>query len=197
MTSSRVLLGVCGLYCGACYHYRASYPESKHLLEEAARQGRALEGFACQGCRSDALYVHPGCAQCEIRACAEDRGILHCGLCAEFPCDRLEAFRNDGRVHHLDAPANLEELKAKGVERWLAEQERRWTCGCEKRFSWHETACSRCGASLDSYGPDPAKQWQQLIRHVNCLQFRPKSPIIVRTRKRESKLRHAGRTNRF
>jgi len=52
MTCSKVLLGVCGLYCGACYHYRASFTEGRYLLEEAARQGRSLEGFACKGCRS-------------------------------------------------------------------------------------------------------------------------------------------------
>jgi hypothetical protein len=37
------LLGACGLYCGACYHHRASLPEGQRLLEAAARQGRALD----------------------------------------------------------------------------------------------------------------------------------------------------------
>jgi hypothetical protein len=149
------LLGVCGLYCGACYHYRASFPEGAHLVEEAARQGRARQGFSCQGCRSDRLYVHPGCALCEFRACAEEKGIVHCGLCAEYPCDRLRAFQSDGRPHHRDVLDNLESLRALGPERWLAEQERRWRCACGALFSWYETHCRRCGAALDSYGPDP------------------------------------------
>jgi hypothetical protein len=104
------LLGACGLYCGACYHHHAALPEGQHLLEEAARQGRTLEGFSCQGCRSDVLYVHPGCARCQIRACSDERGIEHCGLCHEFPCNRLRAFQSDGRAHHLDVVANLAEL---------------------------------------------------------------------------------------
>jgi len=149
------LLGVCGLYCGACYHYRASFPEGAHLVEEAARQGRALQGFSCQGCRSDRLYVHPGCAQCEFRACAGEKGVVHCGLCAEYPCARLRAFQSDGRPHHRDVLDNLEALKTLGPERWLAEQERRWRCACGAPFSWYETHCPRCGAALDSYGPDP------------------------------------------
>lgn len=76
--SDRDLLAACGLYCGACYHYRASFPEGRHLLAEAARRGHPLEGYACRGCRSDVLYVHPGCARCPIRACAEEKGLLHC-----------------------------------------------------------------------------------------------------------------------
>jgi hypothetical protein len=153
----RLLLGVCGLYCGACYHYRASFPDGQHLLDEAARQGKRREGYTCRGCRSDTLYIHPGCAQCEIRACADGKGVLHCGDCDEFPCERLEAFRDDGRVHHLDVVANLEDLGAEGADQWLEEQERRWTCGCGARFSWYETACHRCGEPLASYGPDPTR----------------------------------------
>jgi hypothetical protein len=150
-----VSLAVCGLYCGACYHYRAAFPESKHLLEEAARQGREMEGFTCQGCRSDALYIHSGCAQCEIRACADERGVLHCGLCSKFPCARIKNFQNDGHIHHLDVLDNLVSLKEKGPDRWLAEQEQQWTCECGVSFSWYETTCHNCGVPLVSYGPDP------------------------------------------
>jgi hypothetical protein len=121
-----MLLGACGLYCGACYHFRASFPEGKHLLEQARLEGRELTGFTCAGCRSDTLYIHPGCAQCKIRACAEGNGIEHCGLCLELPCDRIKAFINDGHIHHLDVLANLMELVAKGPDQWLDEQQRRW-----------------------------------------------------------------------
>ena len=145
------LLAVCGLYCGACYHYRASFPEGQHILETARRQGRSMEGFTCQGCRSDALYIHPGCACCSIRDCADSRGILHCGLCPEFPCERLKAFQNDGHDHHLDIFAQLGEIKEKGPERWLSEQKKRWRCQCGASFSWYEENCQHCGAALASY----------------------------------------------
>ncbi len=154
MSDSRLLLGVCGLYCGACYHYRASFPASKHLLEEANRQGRDLRGFTCAGCRSDILYIHPGCAECRIRACAESKNIVHCGLCSEFPCDRIRAFQSDGRIHHLDVISNLEELRAKGPDQRLAEQQQRWICKCGASFSWYEKSCHNCGAVLNSYEYD-------------------------------------------
>jgi hypothetical protein len=151
-----MLLGVCGLYCGACYHYRASLAEGRHLLEKAVGRGQSMEGFGCRGCRSRILYSHPGCSQCAIRACAEDRGFVHCGLCPELPCDRLRAFQGDGRIHHRDVLAHLEELRAHGSDRWLVEQVQRWTCKCGAGFSWYEVFCHRCGAPLLSYGSDPA-----------------------------------------
>ena len=155
METRQKLLGVCGLYCGACYHYRASFPEGKHLLTEAARQGKTLPGFTCQGCRADHRYLHSGCVHCQIRACADEHQVPHCGLCSEFPCNKITAFQNDGRVHHLDVLTQLEDLKEKGIDRWLAEQEQRWTCSCGTPFSWYEEHCQHCGTVVDSYGPDP------------------------------------------
>ena len=152
-TANLKLLAACGLYCGACYHYRASFPEGRHLLTQAARQGRPVEGYTCRGCRSDKLYVHPGCAQCAIRACAEEKDVPHCGACEQFPCAQLLAFRNDGRPHHLPILEQLEELARKDPEQWLGEQAARWTCGCSLPFSWYETVCAGCGAKVDGWPP--------------------------------------------
>lgn len=152
---AQVLLGVCGLYCGACYHYRASFYNRRRLAEEAAHRGRDPEGFPCQGCRSDKLNIHPGCAQCALRACAEGRGILHCGLCVEFPCDQLKAFQNDGRVHHRDVLIELERLNDKGAAKWLADQAQKWKCECGESYHRYEKTCTHCGRPLDSYGAEP------------------------------------------
>jgi hypothetical protein len=149
------LLAACGLYCGACYHYRASTYGRKRLFEEATRRGRSPEGFTCRGCRSNVRYIHDGCASCAIRACADRSGVAHCGLCAQFPCDRIKAFRGDGRVHHRDIFAELACLRDRGAEQWLSDQSQRWKCECGESYSWYETMCSRCGKPLPSYGPDP------------------------------------------
>ena len=152
------LVGVCGLYCGACPHYRASFPEGKHILEQAAKDERTLEGFTCLGCRADTLYVHPGCSQCEFRACAEERDVLHCGLCPDYPCGKLEDFQGDGRPHHGDIFDNIRELNEVGAEEWLVRLEERWRCGGGAAFSWYELKCESCGEKLDSYGPDPKRK---------------------------------------
>jgi len=150
------LLAACGLYCGACYHYRASFLDAERLRREAGLRGREPEGFTCRGCRSGKLYVHKGCSECGIRSCVDRQGVPHCGLCASFPCARIEAFRDDGRPHHRDVVKQLEELRGKGAGRWLAEQEARWRCSCGEGFGWYEETCARCGRPLESYGADPA-----------------------------------------
>lgn len=144
------LLGACGLYCGACNHYRASYPEGKHLIEKAKQEGRNIEGFTCQGCRSDRLYIHPGCLECQIRNCVEAQGILHCGQCGKLPCEQLLAFINDGHIHHLNLDLQVQRLNSLGTDGWIIEQVRRWMCKCGTPYSWYDETCQSCGASLDS-----------------------------------------------
>ena len=53
ITADSSLVAYCGLYCGACYHYRASFYDDERLRAEAARRGRDPAGFTCQGCRSE------------------------------------------------------------------------------------------------------------------------------------------------
>ena len=154
MDKQRALVGACGLYCGACRAYLASLPTGKHLLEEANIREGEEESYICRGCRSTPLHL--GCAQCKIRLCTEEKGVAHCGLCREFPCDQISAFQSDGLAHHRDVFDNLEDLKNKGPDKWLEEQKQRWQCKCGNAFSWYEEFCSNCGASLNSYDrPDP------------------------------------------
>ena len=151
------LIGACGLYCGACVHFRASFPEGKHLLEKAIQNGWEKEGYICKGCRSGVHYTHRGCSQCTIRKCTDEIDIAHCGLCPNFPCGILKRFQYDGHAHHLDIMLNLNELKRKGEVAWLKEQGKRWTCRCGEPFSWYEEECRVCGTILDAYGPFPKK----------------------------------------
>lgn len=147
------LLGYCGLYCGACYHFRSNFPEGRHLLAEWIEQGRAPDTFTCRGCRGEIEYIYPGCDVCNIKLCAEKKGLMHCGLCSLFPCKMIIEFQYDKRyIHHLDVVDNLRELKEKGPEQWLKEQRSKWKCNCGIPFSWYEKNCKSCGSNLVSYG---------------------------------------------
>jgi predicted RNA-binding Zn-ribbon protein involved in translation (DUF1610 family) len=149
------LLAVCGLYCGACYHYRAGQPGGEHLLADEACGGRPLEGYVCEGCRSGRLYAHANCATCTLRRCAEVRGVLHCGECEDLPCEKLLRFQNDGHKHHVGVVSTLRSIADKGAEVWVRAQARRWSCpSCGAPFSWYEARCHRCGAALPSHGVD-------------------------------------------
>ncbi len=146
------LVGYCGLYCGACNHYRASFSKSKHLLDEGVKQGEDPNGFTCGGCRGNAKYLHSGCDVCQIRLCNEKKRSVHCGICTDFPCEMLSTFQNDGHhIHHFDVINNLKEVKLKGPEQWLKEQEEKWKCDCGMSFSWYEKVCNNCSIELVSY----------------------------------------------
>ena len=151
----RTLLAACGLYCGACYHYRAGFDEGQHLLADEARGGRPLRGYTCRGCWSGHHYRHVDCQMCAIRACAEARGVPHCGFCEHFPCDRLRAFQSNGRKHHVPVIDDLRSALASGADGWLARQADRWSCpACGVPFSWYEATCANCGTILTSHAPD-------------------------------------------
>ncbi|MCX7922846.1 MAG: DUF3795 domain-containing protein [Clostridia bacterium] len=153
------LLGACGIYCGACDHYLSTLQEGKYLLEEIPGSGRNLIKVPCKGCKSEnPADMCEWCAQCDIKLCAAKRSIDHCGLCDEFPCERMRSFRNDGLIHHKEAFKNIEILKVLGPEQWLEEQSKKWKCkSCNSSFSCYETVCHACGSVLDGYYPDKRK----------------------------------------
>ncbi len=91
------ILGVCGLYCGACEHYFAYTAEGAHIRQTRQTDDSQIE--ECKGCRSNILTL--SCSKCSIRECAAGKNVLHCGLCGEYPCDQLKQFQHDGRMHHI------------------------------------------------------------------------------------------------
>jgi hypothetical protein len=67
---------------------------------------------------------------CAIYACAKERGVAHCGVCSEFPCDLLvhfaaEAGPGDERIKSAEMRANL------GDEAWAewARDRKTWRTG--------------------------------------------------------------------
>ena len=138
---SHDLIAYCGLYCGAC-SFKVAHEEQdrEHLMRmpekyDAWKQA-PLE--ACPGCR-----LENKCGKCAIRDCAVDRGIVHCGLCGDFPCGKLLEFTGDGIPHHAEAIGNLKALKTMGVEEWLEAQKGFWTCACGERYSWYLRECRK------------------------------------------------------
>jgi hypothetical protein len=62
----------CGIYCGDC-DYR--------------------EKMNCPGCSAATGKMFWG--KCEVALCCMDKGLDHCGLCPDFPCDTLRGFADD------------------------------------------------------------------------------------------------------
>ena len=85
------LAAPCGLYCGACSIFAAIRKNEPQFLELIARgvadyPGHPVEvkDLACEGCLSDVRAIM--CRECNLRACAFERGLTHCAQCDDFPC---------------------------------------------------------------------------------------------------------------
>lgn len=133
--------GYCGLYCGAC----------PVMLGTKA----GTEANACHGCKSEKPAGF--CAECGIKACARGRGYEFCHECGELQtCERIRQFMADEKwPYHQGVMKNLEIISRDGVERWLAEQERRWRCAeCGAAHSWWDETCRECGQAVSSYKAD-------------------------------------------
>ncbi len=146
--SSRQLVGVCGIYCGACMIYRAYKDQDQALIQNLTNMGLSRENIQCEGCTSG--LVSPSCVKCNFRDCANGKGISSCSNCNEMPCQALrelstERARKDNLPHLMLCPANLTTLKQEGVEHWLLQQNRRWSCkSCGKKLHWYSDACPNC-----------------------------------------------------
>lgn len=143
------LIAYCGVSCGTCARWR-DYSEFRTLAavlaEWADAQGfqywvpdeakefdynefrKGLDFFSkkdtwlvCQNsCRSGG-----GNPECEIRKCCEDRELVLCFDCEEFPCEKVE--RDKKMVKRG------EEYKELGRDRWMKQQAKK----AERGFELH------------------------------------------------------------
>ncbi|UCE44014.1 MAG: DUF3795 domain-containing protein [Candidatus Bathyarchaeota archaeon] len=142
------LLGICGVYCGACTTYRAYNDNDQALIEWEIKTCMPRDEIYCRGCLSD--LVNEWCSNCDFRKCARVRGIVYCFECAEFPCKKLVDFSKT-RAHRVLGLGNLKRLREISMEEWLREQEKRWACPtCGKKLHWYSEECPDCGTKVIS-----------------------------------------------
>jgi hypothetical protein len=94
------MIGYCGLICTECKAYVATQASDVAALEQMAAQARdeysmpdaTAESVRCNGCLATSGPQCSYCFECAVRACGNERGVLNCAHCADYSCDRLEAF---------------------------------------------------------------------------------------------------------
>jgi len=148
------LIGACGLYCGACDNYRAFRPDGEHLLQTDKFRVPNPETLSCDGCHSGKLTDH--CSACKMRHCAKNRGIVHCGICTDYPCENILKFKEDGErwagaTHRTFIFDNIGLMQTIGTEKWKEIQLRRWQCECGQPYTFYETTCHVCGKKAALY----------------------------------------------
>jgi hypothetical protein len=136
-TSAKI--AYCGLYCPLCSFKAASETKDRqHLLampqHYAHLKEQSFEECACPGCK-----VQTDHCECRfgIKPCAEARGLLSCADCAEFPCEKINAFGHDGTPHHEDGLRNLQRIREVDYAVWLQEMDDLMYCRDGTRRSWY------------------------------------------------------------
>ncbi len=92
----------CGLYCGSCPMYT---------------------GGKCTGCKGPAETFADHCKACEMRPCAQAKGIKSCAECKGFPCAKTKKMHESGKPMGQAAAANCKAIQEEGYAKWLAGQE--------------------------------------------------------------------------
>jgi hypothetical protein len=99
--------------------------------------------LACEGCLSDVVSI--SCRECKIRDCAFAKGLARCSECADFPCELVRSFNDDGLPHHAEVLKNIRRQREVGADFWLVEQDKRWRCpNCSAGTDWYAGQCLDC-----------------------------------------------------
>jgi hypothetical protein len=90
------MIAYCGLVCTDCPAYEATKNNDQKKAEETAALWTKhygvdvkVEHIWCDGCLVEGKKC-AHCFECAVRACARDKGVIHCGACADFACNTVE-----------------------------------------------------------------------------------------------------------
>ena len=146
------LLSRCGIYCGACYVYRAERDCGSFLREVAEWQKVDLDKVKCNGCFAPDEEKWPNCRKCTPWKCLEEKGLQFCYQCDQFwdySCERYNSLEEFCTKRGENTRQNMIKIMA-DTERYLVEQDERWRCpSCGQPFSWYEETCHHCGKNLN------------------------------------------------
>ncbi len=148
---NHTLLSRCGIYCGACYVYRAERDCGDFLREVAEWQNVELDKVKCNGCFAPEEEKWPNCIGCHPWECLEEKGLKFCYECDEFweySCEKYNSLENFCSKRGERTRQNLIKMKA-NPEKYLIEQDKQWRCfSCGESYSWYEETCHHCGKNL-------------------------------------------------
>lgn len=141
------LIAPCGMNCALCVAYQARALDLKR------------KGFSrsyCPGCRPRGKH----CAFMKGNCAKIGEGLIHdCSACGDFPCARLKRLDKRYRTqYHMSMIDNLNQIKAAGMERFLAQQAADWRCPrCGGTICCHIGLCLEC--DLEKWRQNRTYRW--------------------------------------
>ena len=128
------LIATCGMNCGLCI-------------------GLLRKKNPCGGCfKKDDKNKPQACRSCAIVNCKRlaEAESAFCYDCDKYPCARLKKLDSRYRTKYgMSMIDNLNFIKENGMERFLENEQNRWTCKeCNSGVSVHRKHCLNCKAEL-------------------------------------------------
>jgi transposase len=129
------LIAPCGMNCALCSGYLALQYDVK---------SKGIRMPYCKGCR-------PRDKNCAFlkkkRGLLLNKSVMFCFECPDFPCERLKRLdKRYQKLFRMSMIENLQELKEKGMETFLENQERKYKCPkCGDIICVHDGKCYSCG----------------------------------------------------
>ncbi len=139
ITEAKKLVGYCGIYCGGCGIFKGRIISMvANDLEELIKVWRYAEwvpkfgsinfnfvefqkGLAYLTKENSGCYCQEPCKDgggvpgCEIKKCAENRGVEICFQCSDYPCEYVSQFLKT----HPEKAEECERFKKLGMEEWI------------------------------------------------------------------------------
>jgi len=127
--SEKTLIAACGGYCGGCPDYLAYINNDDKLKKKLAAEFSKQfnmdikpQDVGCLGCHGPVRK--PWSASCSIQRCTEEKGILTCAFCDEFPCEKLGKYYEKNKYGEKYR-TNILKQKEIGLEKWLEEMKKK------------------------------------------------------------------------
>ena len=78
---------------------------------------------------------------------SNENGEDFCFTCPEYPCAKIKRLdKRYAKSYGLSVLENLHQLEVLGLDRFVDEQQRQWSCaGCGAILCMHKPACKNCG----------------------------------------------------
>ena len=135
--SDACLDAICGIYCAAC----------PALMESlSAKKSSDVKCLGCKSTKKPSVYG----PKCEVKKCAKAKQVQSCGLCKQYPCEKIQKFFNDTPKYGL-REKYLNMVRDKGLKAWLDEMKTRWACAkCQTPFGYAMKTCKKCGEKIYS-----------------------------------------------
>ena len=115
------LTAPCGLACFACATYEGNITEEQKKKVSTFLK-IPIEETPCKGCRDEKGNCKFGKnSQCPTWDCVQEKGVMFCNDCSDFPCEKLRPTKNGAEYPHNIKMYNLCRMKLIGIEKWIEE----------------------------------------------------------------------------